>query len=171
ERDWAGAVFDAHLEPGLYQQVHQLARTQRATALGTLVAAFFVVLHRYTGQDDLPVGSVLGGRTRAEIDPLIGFFANSVVLRGDTSGDPEFTELVARADKSVLGALEHQELPFGKLVEALEVERDPSRNPLFQISFTLQAGATTIDFRLDDVEVDDLRLPGTTARFDIAFQV
>ncbi len=171
ERGWAGAVFDARLTPELYRSVRELARTQRSTMLATLASAFFVVMARYTGQDDLPVGSVLGGRTRPEIDPLIGFFANSVVLRGDLSGDPEFTEIVARANRSVLGALERQELPFGKLVDALRVERDPSRNPLFQISFTLQAGATTIDFRLDDVAVENLQLPGTTARFDIAFQV
>ena len=104
----------------------------------TLLAAFQVLLHRYSGQDDLAVGSPDRRAHRAELEGLIGFFVNTLVLRGDLSGDPGFRELLRRVRRDGLGAYAHQDLPFERLVEALQPDRDPGRSPLFQVMFVLQ---------------------------------
>ena len=94
------------------------------------------LLHRYTGQTDLVVGTASANRGRAELAPLIGFLVNTLPIRGDLAGDPPFTELLARLKDATIGAYAHQDLPFGKLVDTLQVERDLSRAPLFQIALS-----------------------------------
>ncbi|HXM55422.1 MAG TPA: amino acid adenylation domain-containing protein [Candidatus Dormibacteraeota bacterium] len=170
-RRWSGAYARIDLPDGLHARVKALAQAERATMLATLLAAFLVVLARYTGQEDLAVGSVFGSRTRAEVAPMIGLFVNTLVLRTSAAGDPTFRELVGRANQTVLGALMHQDLPFGKLVDAIQPERDPTRNPLFQVSFTLLAGAQVGAWQLAGLEVEDHLLQLGTSRFDIAAQV
>ncbi|MCX4820776.1 amino acid adenylation domain-containing protein [Streptomyces sp. NBC_01142] len=166
----AGAATDCLLPLDLRANLNQLARAERVTLLTVVLSAFMVMLDRYTGQDDIVVGSVFSGRERPEIEPLIGFFANTVVLRCSTAGDPTFRELLARANETVLGAHFHQELPFGRLVDELRPERDPSRNPLFQTSFTLQhAGVESA--QIAGVDVEAYPLEGDTARFDLAVQL
>ncbi len=115
-----------------------LARKQNATLYMTLLAAFQVLLMRYSGQDDVAVGSPVAGRGRPEIEGLIGFFVNTLVMRGDLSGNPRFAELLQRTRERAIDAFAHQDLPFEKLVEELNPERDFGRNPLFQVMFTLQ---------------------------------
>ena len=104
----------------------------------TLLAAFTVLLGRYSGQDDIVVGTPVAGRNRAETEDLIGFFVNTLVLRADLSGDPAFTELLGRVRQTALDAYAHQDLPFEQLVEALVTDRDRSRTPLFQASVQLR---------------------------------
>lgn len=166
----AGAATDRLLPERLRTELIALARSERVTLLTVSLAAFTALLARYTGQDDIPVGSVFSGRTRPEIEPLIGFFANTLVLRTSAAGDPTVRELLARTNETVLGAHFHQDLPFGTLVDELRPERDPSRNPLFQISFTLQnAGAESAE--IGDVRAEQLGLDLGTARFDLAVQL
>ena len=105
----------------------------------TLLAAFSVLLGRYSGQDDVVVGTPVANRNRAETEDLIGFFVNTLVLRADLSGDPEFTGLLGRVRGMTLGAYAHQDLPFEQLVDALVSDRDRSRTPLFQTSFRYAA--------------------------------
>src|SRR5262252_3443897 len=116
---------------------------QRATLYHTLLAAFQALLHRYTGDTDILIGSPVAGRSGLEIESLIGFFVNTLVLRADLSGDPGFAELVGRTRDAALAAYEHQELPFERLVEELQPERALSHNPLFQVMFVMQEKAET----------------------------
>ena len=104
----------------------------------TLLAAFQALLHRYTGQDDIPVGTPIANRTRGETEGLIGFFVNTLVMRGRCGDNPTFRELLARVRETALGAYAHQDLPFETLVDALQPQRNLSHSPLFQVVFTLQ---------------------------------
>ena len=114
-----------------------LAMRERGTLFMVLLAAFKVLLARYTGQTDIVVGTYIAGRNRAETESLIGFFVNTLALRTELAGNPRFAEALARVRDVALGAYGHQDMPFAKLVEELQPERDLSRNPLFQVVFQL----------------------------------
>ncbi len=165
----AGALFGQRLPDELAAALRELARHEHASFLAVLLAGFLTVLGRYTGQQDLAVGSVFSGRTRSEFEPLVGFLANTLVLRTSLAGDPTFRELIRRCNETVLGATAHQDVPFGLLVEALKPERAAGRNPLFQVSFTLQAaGVSTGGFAPGGLEVTELGTGTDRARFDLA---
>lgn len=129
EGAFQGMVLPADASEGL----RAMARREATTLFTVLLAAFYVLLYRLTGQGDLAVGLPVGGRTRAELEPLIGFFVNTVVLRTDLSDAPSFTALVRRVHENVTGALAHQDLPFERLVAAMAPDRHLSRAPLFQV--------------------------------------
>ena len=133
-----GARHGFDLPKGLAEKINNLSRQQGVTLFMTLLAAFKVLLYRYTGQTDFAVGSPIANRTRSELEGLIGFFVNTLVLRTDMAGDPGFVELLGRVRETTLGAYDHQELPFEKLVEVLNPVRDMSYSPLFQVMFVLQ---------------------------------
>src|SRR5581483_4063216 len=133
-----GASLPLRLSQELSKELRDLSKRERATLFMTLLAAFQVLLFRYSGQQDLVVGSVIANRTRPELEGLIGFFANTLALRTDLSGNPHFREVLQRVKKGALEAYDHQDLPFEKLVEELRPQRDLSFNPLFQVMFVLQ---------------------------------
>ncbi|HEX7317731.1 MAG TPA: amino acid adenylation domain-containing protein [Pyrinomonadaceae bacterium] len=133
-----GASLSFGLTRELSASLLQLARQENCTPFMLLLAAFNTLLHRYTGQADIVVGTPMAGRNRSETEGLIGFFVNTLVLRTDLSGDPSFRQLLTRVREASLGAAAHQDLPFEKLVEELAPERDLSRSPLFQVMFALQ---------------------------------
>ncbi|MCY1023392.1 non-ribosomal peptide synthetase [Pyxidicoccus sp. MSG2] len=122
--------------------IDALSRKERTTLFMTLLAGFCAVLHRYSGQEDVVVGSPIAGRIRPELEGLVGFFVNTLVLRNDLSGNPRFVELLARVREVTLGAFAHQELPFEKLVEALQPERTLSHAQVVQVMFVLQNAPT-----------------------------
>jgi amino acid adenylation domain-containing protein len=134
-----GATVPMELPLGLLERLQALGRSEGATLYMTLLGAFQLLLSKYAGSDDVVVGSPTAGRTRAEVEELIGFFVNTLVLRTDVSGDPGFREVLGRVREATLGAYEHQEVPFERLVAELQPERSRSHAPLFQVSFTMDA--------------------------------
>ena len=133
-----------------------------------LLAGFKALLHRYTGQQQIVVGSPVANRTHEEVQGLVGFFVNSLVLATDFSGDPTFDELLARVRETTLEAYAHQDLPFEKLVEDLQPGRDLSRHPLFQTVFVLQqSDAMLPDFRFQGIEGELLNIGEVAVRFDL----
>ncbi|MDQ2855565.1 MAG: amino acid adenylation domain-containing protein [Acidobacteriota bacterium] len=140
----------------LSETLKALSRREGVTLFMTLLAAFQTLLCRYTEQDDLLVGTVTTNRKRSEFDQLLGFFLNTLVLRADLSGDPTFSELLSRVRKVTIDALAHADVPVHRLVKELERDRDPSRNPLFQVMFVLEPPlpAPRPGWDLSQVDVD-----------------
>jgi hypothetical protein len=116
----------------------ELSRREGATLFMVLLSAFKVLLYRYSGQEDIIVGAHIASRTHKEIEPLIGYFANQIALRTDLSGNPSFRELLNRVKEVSLGAYAHQDVPFERIVETLNIKRDIRHSPLFQVLFSLQ---------------------------------
>jgi non-ribosomal peptide synthetase component F len=133
----------------------------------TLLAAFNTQLQRYTGQEDIVVGTDMANRNRQETERLIGFFINLLVLRTDLRGNPSFRELLKRVRESALEAYAHQDLPFDKLVEELQPERHLSDTPLFQVLFVLQ-NTPLSGLNLGNLTVHIIPLPETPSKFDLA---
>jgi aspartate racemase len=162
-----GSMHRFELPKDIYPSLQRLMRRDGVTLFMACLAAFHAFLYRYTGQDDIVTGSPVANRNRTELEGLIGFFVNTLVLRTDLSGNPSFRELLARVRETSLGALAHQELPFEKLVDALQPDRNLSREALFQVLFVLQnAAATTLEPR-DGLTIELLEAPTETAKFDL----
>ena len=132
-----GALEAFEVPEAVYRRVRELSREENATPFMTLLAAFQALLFRYTGEEDVLVDTVVAGRDREELSPLIGFFVNSLLLRTDVSGDPSFRELVSRVRRVCLGAYEHQELPFDRVVSEIAPARRGRAGPLTPVSFML----------------------------------
>ena len=165
-----GASVGMALSPELTAKLHELCRAEGASLFMLLLAVFKVLLARYTGQEDISVGTPIAGRNRVETEGLIGFFVNTLVLRTDLSGDPTARELVRRVREVALGAYAHQELPFEKLVDELRVERSLSHTPLFQVLFILQNAGQEL------LELPGLRLSAAgeasgVAKFDLTLSL
>ena len=152
-QSYRGAQRSFSLSPSLSQGLQQLSERYGCTLFMTLLAAFQTLLYRHSGQGDIVVGSPIAGRNQTEMEQLIGFFVNTLVLRTDLSGRPSFRELLQRVREVTLGAYAHQEVPFEKLVEELQPERDLSRSPLFQAMFTFQNAPAKLDLVLPEIEL------------------
>jgi amino acid adenylation domain-containing protein len=164
----AGAPFD--LPPALSAQIRALGRHHGATLHMTWLAALAALLQRYGCGTDLPVGTTVANRERRELEDLIGFFVNTLVLRVNAVGDPTVSELLRRARETALAAYAGQDLPFEKLVEELQPERDLSHTPLFQVLLAVQ-NAPAPPVELPGLTVSPLRQPARTARFDLSLTV
>jgi amino acid adenylation domain-containing protein/non-ribosomal peptide synthase protein (TIGR01720 family) len=161
-----GAARPVLIPAPLAAMLQAFARQRGATLFMTVMAAFQELLSRHAGQADISVGTPIAGRNHVETEALIGFFANTLVLRTDLAGDPDLPELVARVREGLLGAYAHQHLPFERLVEELQPERSLSWTPLFQVAFALQntpLGAVEVP----GLRLDPLTLESGTAKFDL----
>jgi len=166
-QSYRGALHPLVLSKSLSESLKVLSQREGVTLFMTLLAAFQTLLARYTGQEDIVVGTDVANRTRVETEGLIGFFVNALVLRTDLSGDPSFRELLSRVREVTLGAYEHQDLPFEKLVEELRPERSLSRAPLFQMMFTMQ-NAPRSALELSGLVLCSMEVDRETAKFDLA---
>ncbi|HET9244794.1 MAG TPA: condensation domain-containing protein, partial [Xanthobacteraceae bacterium] len=162
-----GAVWEFVVPASVTSRLKEWGRGQDATLFMTLVAACQVLLARWSGQDDIAVGTVASGRDRAELEGLIGFFVNTLVLRSQVRGGETFSEFVAQVKNTVLDAFAHQDVPFERVVDELQPVRDTSRTPLFQTMVVLQ---NTPDqaWELPGLDIEGVDLPRVTALFDIS---
>ncbi len=150
-RSYHGGIVQWHLSEDLTRELEQLAQTQKTTLFMVLLAAFKILLWRYTGNKDLVVGAPVANRQRLELEGLIGFVANTLALRGSINPNESFAALLAQVKETCLGGYAHQQLPFEKLVEELQPERSLAHSPLFQVMLTLQ-GAPRNKLNLHRVE-------------------
>jgi amino acid adenylation domain-containing protein len=163
---YSGARCSFELGAELSERLAEFNRREKVTAFMSLLAAFEVLLYRYSDQSDFTVGTPVANRGHVEVEGLVGFFVNSLVMRADLAGEPSFRELVGRVRRAALDAYEHQDLPFEKLVEELNPKRDMSRHPLFQVMFALQ-NAPREALKLSGLEVTRRLLASSTTRFDL----
>jgi amino acid adenylation domain-containing protein len=179
---YRGSSCDFALDVALTRQLKALGKNHDATLYMTLLAAFQVLLYRYTGQDDILVGSPAAARSRAAFSNVVGYFVNPLVLRADLSGNPAFTVFLGSVRRTVLEAFAHQDYPFALLVKQLQPERDLSRSPLFQASFVLQQaqllkeqgltafalGQGGAPLRLGQLSLETMALEQRVAQFDLS---
>ena len=165
-----GAHQSLTLSATLTDEISALSSRQGATLFMTLLAAFKCLIYRYTGQEDILIGTPIANRNRAETEAIIGFFVNTLIIRTDLSGNPTFNELLNRVKETALGAFTHQDLPFEKLVEELQPERDLSRQPLFQVMFILQ-NAPMPSVELPGLRITPIEPPTQVEKFDMTLTV
>lgn len=158
------------LPASLSEDLYELSRRNHCTLFMTTLAAFSTLLYRYSGQEDILIGSPIAGRNRAELENLIGFFVNTMVLRSNLAGDPTFLGLLKRTREVALEAYAHQDMPFEKLVEEIQPERNLSRQALFQVMFVLHNAPRT-ELEIAGLSIDAMRVHNRTAKFDLLFSI
>jgi len=164
---FCGSQQNIVLPVALRDQLKALSQQSGVTLFMTLLAAFQVLLSRYSGQSDIAVGTPIANRMRQEIEGLIGLLVNTLVMRTDLSGNPTFQEVLERVSEVALGAFTHQDVPFEKLVEVLQPERHLSRTPLFQVMFILQNLPIEEETKWADITVQVLAVDSLKAKFDL----
>ncbi|GAB3176460.1 non-ribosomal peptide synthetase [Streptomyces incanus] len=171
-RTWQGASVPLTVRPPLWQEVARLAEASGATPYMVLVAAFAVVLSRWSGQQDVVIGSPTAGRSHPELEPLVGFFVNTLPLRVDASGAPSFARLIERVRTTCTDAYGHQDVPFEKLVQGLRPERSQGPVPLVQVMLALR-DTPAEDLALTGLETDELEvaLTGAASKFDLVLDL
>jgi hypothetical protein len=164
-RTFRGETFSFSIPKTLKDEINALARRESATVFMVMMAAFKVLLWHHSNQEDIVVGTDVANRDRREIEGLIGFFVNQIVVRTDLSGDPNFRELLARVRRVALEAYSYQEIPFDRLVAALNPERESNYSPLFQAKIVMQ---NTQEWNASDaLSPTYLKLNNKTAKFDL----
>jgi hypothetical protein len=169
-QSFSGGSLSLKLSEKLSQSLAEFSQREGVTLFMTTLAAFQTLLFRYTGQEDIVVGTPIAGRNRVEIESLIGFFVNTLALRTDVSGNPTFRQLLSRVKEVALGAYAHQDLPFEKLVEELNPERDVSHSPVFQVMFGVQNTPRDTP-TMGGLTITRVPMPSVTAKFDLTLFV
>ena len=169
-RRYRGGCVEAVFPAELVKRLHRFSNDHQSTLFMTLLAAFYVLLFRYTGQEDITVGTPIANRNREETENLIGFFVNTLVLRARFSGLWTFEQVLETVRRNALGAFAHQDLPFEMLVEELSPPRDTSHTPLFQVMFVHQ-NLPSREFRLPGLTLSPVKLDTGAAKFDLTLTV
>lgn len=169
--DIAGGEVTRNIEERLAGQLTVLSRQQDATLYMTLLSVFNILLYRYSGMEDICIGSSIAARRRQETEGLVGYFVNALALRNQVQGTMRFKELLAQVKQTMLDAFDHQEAPFGKVVEVLGVERDRARNPVFQVMFVFENTAGGDRLGLGGVSLSVAGVGLITSKFDITLSV
>ena len=167
---YRGKRYSFALSRELTDAIKAFSQREGVTLFMTLLTAFKILLYRYTGQEDIAVGTAIANRNRAEIESLIGFFVNTLVMRTDLSGEPGFRELLGRVREVAFGAYAHQDVPFERLVEELQPDRDINSNPLFQVMFVLQ-NAPMPALKVSGLTLDATKIDNGTSKFDVVFEL
>ncbi len=167
---FTGNSLSFQIPSALFQQALALSLQENITLFMTLLSAFLVLLARYSGQEDLVVGTSVANRPRTELEELIGFFVNTLALRADLSGNPTGRELLHRVSAVTLDAYRHQEVPFEQVVKAVQPQRDLARSPLFQVLFLLQ-NTPSVRLDLQDLYAQPMRVLPSTSQFDLSFML
>jgi amino acid adenylation domain-containing protein len=165
-----GRTLSFQLDQKPTEELKTLAQAERATLFMVLLAVFQVLLRRYTGQDSVLVGTPTAGRNDVELEKLIGFFVNTLILRADFPGELSFRQLLKQVRSNALEALAHQDTPFEKLVEAVKPERSESRNPLFQVMFAFH-NMPKHKLELSGLEVQEIEFESSISRFDLSLEI
>jgi amino acid adenylation domain-containing protein/non-ribosomal peptide synthase protein (TIGR01720 family) len=166
-----GAIHTFYIDPELTEQIHTLSKSLGSTLYMTLLASYKVLLHRYSGQEDICVGTGIAGRQQQELEGLIGFFVNTLAMRSKVGSDMPFTEFLQAVKVTTMEAYDYQEVPFEKVVDAVVKERDISRNPIFQVTFVVQNTPDVPELRLGDLVLSLENYDHVTTKFDITFSV
>jgi hypothetical protein len=166
-RTFAGAYETLHISAETLKAVKELGRKEGATLFMTLIAAFQAMLSKYSGEEQIVVGTDLANRTMPETEQMIGFFINLLAVRTDLSGNPTFRELLRRVRERLLEAYAHQEVPFPKVVQEIQPERSATHNPIVQALFVMQNAPRT-KRGLAGLKVEPFEVPVTTSKFDMA---
>ncbi len=161
-----GAHLHFKLDKELLQKLQQLSQQNDATLFMTLLAGFNILLNKYSGQQDISVGTPIANRNRSQIENLIGFFVNTLVMRSDLGGNPTVAEFIQRVKQTALGAYAHQDLPFEKLVDAIQPERDVSHTPLFQVMFMLQ-NLPVSKQQISDITIEPMQVENGLSQFEL----
>ncbi len=162
-----GTSIELNLSRELTEELETLTRKQQATMYMTMLTAFEIFLSRYCGQKDFVIGSPIAGRTRIELEQILGFFANTIVMRANISGNPTYIEALKRVRETSLNAFAHQNVPFEKLVEELQPERSLSYNPLFQVMFTYQ-NTPDQEIEMGSLKLSDIKSESSHEKFDFS---
>lgn len=166
QQSFRGAMVTVAISTALTQQLRRLSQTHGTTLYMTLLAAFQILLARSSGQDDIMVASPIANRHRQELEPLIGFFVNTLALRGDLSANPSFLTLLEQVKATTQAAYDHQDLPFERLVEELNLQRNLNHNPLVQVMFALQ-NSSIDQWELPGLQVKLVDVETQSTRFDL----
>jgi hypothetical protein len=169
-RRFRGASLDVRLGEDVALAVRELCREENVTPYMFVLAALATLLYRITGQDDVLIGSPVANRLAVELEPLIGFFSNTLVFRARMAGNPSFRQLLGRVREMALGVYAHQGVPFEKIVEAIGPEREPGVNPLFQVNLRVSTARRPVP-ALPGVSVEPVKIHGDYARFDLALDL
>ncbi|MDE9499016.1 amino acid adenylation domain-containing protein [Xenorhabdus bovienii] len=170
KQTFEGRLHTQTIEKTLTQAINSLCKKHEVTLFMFMETAFSVLLSRYSNEKDIVVGTVIAGRTHRNVEPLIGFFVNSLIIRTDLSGQPTFSELLKRNSRTILDAYAHQDLPFEMLVEKIRPERNLNYNPVFQIAFIVQNNQRDTSIEEDSSIAFDER-PILNARLDLEVHI